>query len=263
MKKSMIMIAMMAAVLILTACSGTASTADSAAETTTVTEQTTTDTAQTTTVSEQTATTSEQTTESQKASETTVTTGSETTKTAKTTTTPAETAPQQTSAPAESNTADPELIKTADTLIRKYIGIADGYGAGNVDQYDINDSVPINEWSSYYRVGKAPFTDVQSVKDYLAEYLTGEALKRYMQQTFGEEYPLYTEKDGKLYASAMNKGAEFLDVHYDTLKLSNIKENSFTATVTEISYGSMPLELHSDMVKENGKFRVSKYYWDE
>lgn len=269
MKKMMITFAITAALLSLTACSGS-STADSAAETTTtVTEQTTDQTSEQTT-EETTVQTTNQTTEqttTEKPADKTVATATTAGSAEQTTTTAKETAGTKEAVTTTTTTAgeNKEMRATAEALMKEYCHIIDGYGIGAPDKCNYEDSVPDKEpYLTYYRVTEAPFDSVQGVKDYLAKYLTSKEYDNFIDQLFGDaEHPLYKEVGGKLYCCPMNKGAEILDVQWDTVKVSDVTDNSATATVTEISYGGMHVDLIFKLKRENGVFKIAEYSWKE
>ena len=180
----------------------------------------------------------------------------------------------------KTNQSEPETDPVSDyTPLKEHIYyLLDNYTSAIVDgvEYCWNSAVKCDsaqtvertdsstgEKLTYCLVTEAPFTDMAGAKAYIEKKLTGDELKKISDEMFSETTPSYITENGKLYCANFksNKGAEFGTILWDDMKLTNITDNSLTATVKEQIYDGETVLIFScvKLGDSYDSWRISKY----
>ena len=240
MKKTMIAITALTLVLALSGCTGSdTQNSDSAAATTAVSAESETGVTAAETVAE------------------TVT------ETAAAETAPAETEAQTAeAAPEETDQVTPvtdeaQLIELTYELLQEYNAI-DGIAAFGLNA-DMNDTYqPENSESLYQRVTDETYQSIDDIKQMLGKTLTGDAKAKIERDIFEGDNPVYLEHDGKLYMLNGGRGSGF-DFQKDTIKISNITDNGFTAALNNRQISDVLSNVTVTVKRIDGEYYISSY----
>ena len=192
----------------------------------------------------------------------------ETTLTVTTTAAPAETTAAVTTAQPADTLTEEQCITYAKYLLDRYIRVYEDYACGSAVVVDSNDQKTVPSGNPDYPSRYDRVTSVATADDLrkiFAEVVAGSEYDYFNKLAFGDNVygvQLYREFDGKLYVAEVGKGGEFFGWMWDTLKISNITADSFTATVSQTEFNNEIRTFTFDFVdtKEGtgNSFRISK-----
>lgn len=245
MKKTLIALT---ALTLLTALSGCGSAASTAQDASPAAETTAAVTEETTIPAEETAA---ETTETEAAADTTAAeTSAETDESAADTTT--DEGRQVTPI-----TDEAALIDLTYDLLTKYSYI-DGVSACCL-RTDSNDRYqPADTEIIYERVTEENYSTTDDIKQLISVSLTGEAEEKYLHDIFEDLYPIYIDKDGKLYMLIGGRGSGF-DFDKDSIQLSDITDDGYTATVSYPLPGDTVTSAVVTVKRTDGEYRISSF----
>ncbi|MBR6718052.1 MAG: hypothetical protein IKI77_06875 [Oscillospiraceae bacterium] len=187
----------------------------------------------------------------------------ETTLNAATTSALSETTAATTSQSADKLTEE-QCITYAKDLLDRYVQTYENYVFGDHVAVDSTDQKTVPSDNPDYSTRYDRVTAVATANDLrkiFAEVVTGSEYDYFNKIAFGDNVyglPYYREFDGKLYAAETGKGGEFFGWMWDTLKISSITADSFTATVSQTGYGNEIETFTFDIVNTEDGFRISK-----
>ena len=244
MKKTIIALTAFTLVLTLSGCAGSGTqNSDSAIETTVsaTTEDTTAATEETLT-----ETVTEAETSAETSDETTADSTSETTALTETT---AENGDQVTPI-----TDEAPLIALTKKLLLEYQEIDSICAFGLAT--DSNDTYQPEGSDAVYQRVTGEFESIDDLKRYFAQTLTGDEKEKIENSVFGCEIPIYIEHDGKLYMANGGRGSN-MNYVMDTIKVSNITKDGYTATFKNEELGGELTDHTATVVRIDGEYLIS------
>ncbi len=149
-----------------------------------------------------------------------------------------------------------EMKAISKQLIQEYVSIYDGLLSGWITADDTDVYAPDPAYP-YFRVVDSKLQSIADVKAFMAKTLTGAEYDRLVGYTFGDTRPVYIEREGKLYAMSVGRGAAYSDSWlWDQLQFTNVTADSFTVKGKYYHMGDDPFSQVFDIVRTADGFRI-------
>ena len=157
---------------------------------------------------------------------------------------------------------DEESLKAGTIDLLNHYSEIDCISACCLD-YDFDDAYqPDGTEYMYQHVTDSRFHSTDDLKAYVAKYLTGAARDDYSADMFDGQYPIYLDRDGKLYMLMGGRGSGF-DFNEDTLSITDRTDDSYTATVTYENPGNILVTATVTCERVDGSYRISSFRTNE
>lgn len=164
----------------------------------------------------------------------------------------------QTTEAAPAGLSEAEMKNISKQLITEYMHIYDGLGSGNVD-VDTSQIVEINPQWPYLMVTDPGMQSIADVELVLAKTLTGTAYAQQHAAILEGDMPIFLPIDGNLYVRQVGRGGAYSDTWYwDALQFSNVTAEGFTVTGKYTHMGDASITQSFDILNIPEGCRICK-----